>query len=292
MELFTIGALVLSGLSGLSRLIRGDAENLRKEAIHGVARAAKKAQTQITVTNDAANNLARQRAAAYSLLCPRLHDAFERLNLSMGEGGAPTRLRTREQIEALRQKVMANFVRLELEGDAAVLAMSVTAVVLKGIDYMDQAGMISVPVLHQSVEQAIASLPFDGADALAHLVPCGALSVADAVADVFIVFSAVKLIRNIYKTNALTEDTGKLNQQAKELKAKRKELRKYQQSIETAEADQAEACYQLYRATVLAEAHAACPPETQARTKGSVIAGLKKAAAAWWQAISVEPKIA
>ena len=290
MEPFTIIAASLSALGAVSRFFRRKSEQRRNEAARIAAEAGRRVHAQMTATAEAAHNLGRQRSAALMWLHPRLETALAHFNMPMhGDHFDPQA--AAKKFAALRSKVLASFVRFEFRGDTAVLAMSTTALVLKGIEYLDQADVISVPVLHQTVGEVIASIPIEGADVLAAHAPLAGLSVADFVADGLVGLSAAMLLRNAYRACVSSDDADALNREASRLDEEFRKLLVYEGNVNAAERDQSEAGYQAYRAAVFAETMVANGPNAGGAWREKVIANLRQAATTWWRALQIEPKM-
>ncbi len=136
--------------------------------------------------------------------------------------------------------------------DTTVGITATAALVIRGAQYLDGAGVIHLPVLHDPIGHAMASLPIDHAASAAEaLGGLGDWGVADGLFDLFGLFSIGKVGYNLWKRGDLDAKTGDLWQRVYELQGECARMRCAHERAESIRRELHDSSYEVFKLTLI-----------------------------------------
>lgn len=291
MEPITWFALLLMGWA--SRAEKQAAREIEAAAIRKHNALVYAVKQEAVHAEDAAIALVYDRSASFTWLCPRLNAALGKCNTkfklridtsSLFEGLSEGKLKT------LWEKLRRCFPSRGLLGDKTTFTLAVTALLLKGIQELDKVGWVPVPALHGTVADAISHVPIDGADHVAHAFGWfDSMPVLDLLSDFLLISAAARMFFNRRAAENARERAQDLERHTDKLMAEALRYRTYRDTCEGIRANEAEVCYQAFKAMIAMDALSQSPREWPEAVKHRVTQHFVAACQQWWSALQVTP---
>jgi hypothetical protein len=164
-----------------------------------------------------------ERAAALAWLQPTLNRSAQRLGLRkslFGPGGALGGI-TYEGMRSILAKAREALILPRAALDRVVGYSFAAAIVLEGIDALDRADLMEVPILHENVADVLSDMDIPGAEGLGEaLAEFGWDTVGDILGDLFIVAGVAKGAYNIAKATEFSNRADRVAAAADKIESK------------------------------------------------------------------------
>lgn len=252
MDPFTAIAVTVSVAGWISSLFRNEAlENLRQaEAAYNASR--RDLQEEYPRAISGLANLSNSRLAYATWLAPRLATALKS-EMSAGLQASSGR-RWIKKMGRLVKQASTRAVPDPVIFDSSVKMASRVAIVIEVAEWADHFQLINIREFHETIGEAISSVPIDGAGQVAgSLGDFGDLGVLDIIGDCLAVFSGLKLVYNISKQSEAAQATAELNQRTSHLDSLWLKLYSSRKEVEEAQKKMDEDTYVAFREIFLSE---------------------------------------